>query len=89
MIPPFYALGIVCSVYHLANGIWTTLITWGITVGPNAQRKAGYVCAVFGVVLGLVGLGTLREFTSLADKPSGGEAQAQDEPARVVQHDGG
>lgn len=70
LIPPFYAIGIVCSVYHFANGIWTSLITWGITVGPNAQRKAGYACAVFGVVLGLVGLGALRGFMSAGDERS-------------------
>lgn len=57
-----YALGVVACVYHLANGIWTSLITWGITIRPHTQRVSGYVCAVFGVVLSLVGLGALRGF---------------------------
>ncbi len=61
-IAPIYAVGIIASVYHLANGIWTSLITWGITIRPRTQRAAGYVCAVFGVVLSLVGLGTVRGF---------------------------
>ena len=61
-IAPLYAVGIVASVYHLANGIWTSLITWGITIKPRTQRAAGYVCAVFGVVLSLIGLGALRGF---------------------------
>ena len=64
-LPTFYAVGVVCTVFHFANGIWTSLITWGITVGPNAQRRAGYACAVFGIMLGLVGLGALADFTGL------------------------
>jgi succinate dehydrogenase / fumarate reductase, cytochrome b subunit len=61
-IAPIYAVGILASVFHLANGIWTSLITWGITIRPRSQQVAGYVCAVFGVVLSLVGLGALSGF---------------------------
>lgn len=61
-IPVIYGIGIVATVFHLANGMWTSLITWGITVRPQTQRAAGYACAVFGVVLCLVGLGALRGF---------------------------
>ena len=61
-IAPVYAIGILSSVFHLANGVWTSLITWGITIRPRAQRTAGYVCAAFGVVLSLVGLGALNGF---------------------------
>ncbi len=56
---PVYAVGVVCSVFHLVNGIWTFLITWGITIGPKAQRLSGYVCVMLGVVLGLFGLGAI------------------------------
>jgi len=61
---PFYAVGIVASVYHLANGIWTMLITWGITIGARSQRIAGYACTAFGIFLGLVGLGALYGFNT-------------------------
>lgn len=64
-IAPFYALGIVASVFHLANGLWTALITWGITIRPATQRAAGYVCATFGIILGLVGLGAIYGFKNL------------------------
>jgi len=64
-VAPLYALGIVASVFHLANGIWTSLITWGITIRPRSQQVAGYVCAAFGVVLTLVGLGALSGFRTL------------------------
>jgi succinate dehydrogenase / fumarate reductase cytochrome b subunit len=54
-----YPLGILASCYHLANGMWTAAITWGLTVSAGAQRRWGYVCAgLFAatLVLGLVAL---------------------------------
>lgn len=64
-IAPLYAIGVIASVFHLANGIWTSLITWGITIRPQSQRVSGVICASFGVVLGLLGLGALSGFRTL------------------------
>jgi len=61
-IAPLYAVGVLSSVFHLANGIWTSLITWGVTIRPRTQRVSGYVCAAFGVVLALIGMGALSGF---------------------------
>ena len=71
-IAPVYAIGVLASVYHLANGIWTSLITWGITIRPKSQQVAGYVCAAFGIVLSLVGLGALNGFRTLTGNNSPG-----------------
>ncbi len=57
--PIFYAVGVIACVYHLANGIWTSGITWGIWVSPKAQKKASFACLVFGILLGIVGLSAL------------------------------
>lgn len=57
---PLYAIGVLASVFHFANGIWAFLITWGVTIGPKAQRGAGYVCAGLGVMLALAGLASVR-----------------------------
>ncbi len=35
-----YLVGVTSAVFHFTNGIWTFCITWGITVGPQAQRLA-------------------------------------------------
>ena len=59
---PVYFVGVASSVFHLANGIWTSLITWGITIRPKTQRVAGYACAAFGIALFLVGVGALNGF---------------------------
>ena len=54
-----YVTGILACVFHLANGIWTMGITWGVWISPAAQKKAQRVCSVFGVLLAVVGLSAL------------------------------
>ncbi len=54
-----YAAGILACVYHLANGIWTSGITWGLWTSPKAQRWANLPCVGVGVVLAAIGLGAL------------------------------
>lgn len=63
--PVFYVIGLLASVFHLANGIWTFGITWGIWISPAAQTRATNLCAVFGVLLAAVGLSALWGFTQL------------------------
>jgi succinate dehydrogenase / fumarate reductase, cytochrome b subunit len=54
-----YGTGVLSCVYHLANGLWTMGITWGVWTSPAAQRRADYLCGGFGVALAFVGLGAL------------------------------
>ena len=54
-----YTVGVLGAVYHLANGIWTFGITWGIWTSDHAQRRAGYLCAVIGLVVASFGMGSL------------------------------
>jgi succinate dehydrogenase / fumarate reductase cytochrome b subunit len=63
----FYVVGVLSSVFHLANGIWTFGITWGIWVTPAAQRWATTACLIFGVALGALGLGALGGFAYTVD----------------------
>lgn len=58
-IQAIYAVGVLSCVYHLANGLWTMGITWGVWTSPKAQQRADYVCAAFGVGLAIVGLSAL------------------------------
>ncbi|QDV25432.1 succinate dehydrogenase cytochrome b558 subunit [Aureliella helgolandensis] len=57
--PIFYFLGIVACVFHLANGVWTMGITWGVWISPAAQRRATYLCSAGGLLLLIVGLSAL------------------------------
>jgi succinate dehydrogenase / fumarate reductase cytochrome b subunit len=84
-IAPIYAIGVVSAVYHLANGIWTSLITWGITIRPRSQQVAGYVCAAFGIVLSLVGLGALSGFRTF--NLTEGTAQKTGHSVTAATHD--
>ena len=38
-----FALGLLCCVYHFVNGLWTFLITWGITLTPKSQQISEYI----------------------------------------------
>jgi succinate dehydrogenase / fumarate reductase cytochrome b subunit len=57
--PAFYFLGVVACVFHLANGIWTMGITWGVWTTPKAQSTASLVCSAGGLLLLVVGLSAL------------------------------
>lgn len=49
----FYILGTYASIYHFANGLWTSAITWGLTLTVKAQKQWGYVCLAVGLGLSL------------------------------------
>ncbi|MDT3428948.1 succinate dehydrogenase / fumarate reductase cytochrome b subunit [Paenibacillus forsythiae] len=40
----FYIVGIVAACFHFANGLWSFLVSWGITIGPRSQRVSSYIC---------------------------------------------
>ncbi len=50
-----YMVGLWLSVFHLANGLATAAITWGLTTNAAAQRRFGLLCIPFGLVLGALG----------------------------------
>jgi succinate dehydrogenase / fumarate reductase cytochrome b subunit len=50
-----YLLGLWLSVFHFANGLATAAISWGLTTDAAAQRRFGWFCLVFGLVLGALG----------------------------------
>ncbi|MDY7109977.1 MAG: succinate dehydrogenase [Planctomycetota bacterium] len=55
-IPVFYLVCVLALVFHLANGLWTAALTWGLTISEEAQKRWGYVCAVIGLGLGLAAI---------------------------------
>jgi succinate dehydrogenase / fumarate reductase cytochrome b subunit len=74
----FYVVGILSCVFHLANGIWTFGITWGIWVTPQAQRWATTACLVFGLALSAVGLGALGGFGFMSKARQAEARQVED-----------
>jgi succinate dehydrogenase cytochrome b subunit len=57
-----YVLGILGTAYHLANGLWTFSITWGITVSRRAQRRLTAVVVILFLFIFLVGLNNMVGF---------------------------
>ncbi len=51
-----YLVGILATVWHLANGLWLFAVDWGIVFGERAQRLTGYACIAFGLLLLAVGI---------------------------------
>ena len=58
----FYFIGIVAAAYHFANGLYTFLITWGITIGPRSQRVSSLVTNLLFVLISAMGLTALFAF---------------------------
>lgn len=89
-VSAFYMLGVSLLVFHLANGLWTAAITWGLTISARAQRRWGFVCAGLGAGLmalawsAVIGFATLNhdkaratEERMLAEK-AGAAIQSED-----------
>ena len=54
--PAFYLVGMLACVYHLANGLWTSGITWGLWISPTAQARASKLCTAVGCGLAVLGV---------------------------------
>ena len=59
LITILYAVGVLSTVFHFSNGLWTLGITWGLWTSPAAMRRANWVSIAMGVLLAGAGLGAL------------------------------
>ncbi len=57
-----YVAGLLLSVFHLANGLWSMGIVWGVTTSARSQELSSYVCAGIGILLAGLGLHGLIGF---------------------------
>ncbi|WP_368298817.1 succinate dehydrogenase cytochrome b558 subunit [Cytobacillus firmus] len=58
----FYALGIISTVFHFSNGLWSFMVSWGITITPRSQVISTYVTGVIFITLTIIGLMSLFAF---------------------------
>ncbi|MBD7908007.1 succinate dehydrogenase cytochrome b558 subunit [Sporosarcina sp. Sa3CUA8] len=58
----FYALGILAATFHLANGVWSFLVTWGLAQSPRSQTIVTYVTLAIFVILSVIGMRALFAF---------------------------
>jgi len=73
-----YAIGVLCVVFHFANGLWTLGITWGIWTSPAAMRRANAVSVAVGVVLAAAGLSSIVKLRDI-----GGDAAKLEQARRI------
>lgn len=59
-----YVIGAVAAMFHFANGLWSFLVSWGITIGPRAQRVSSHICMGLFVILSLLFILSLVGFRS-------------------------
>jgi len=57
-----YIIAMAAICWHFAYGIWLFAAKWGITPGPIARKRFGYVCVTLGVVLLIMGLASIWAF---------------------------
>ncbi len=63
LVIALYFIGVAACVFHLANGIWTMGITWGIWTTAAAQRRANYIALIVGVIVMSLGVAAWSGFS--------------------------
>lgn len=58
----FYLVGIISAIFHFSNGLWSFMVSWGITLSPRSQVISTYVTMIIFVVLSIVGIQTVFAF---------------------------
>lgn len=58
----FYLVGVVSTIFHFANGLWSFAVSWGITVSPRSQKVSTYVTMAVFVALSIVGIRAIFAF---------------------------
>ncbi len=58
----FYIVGILSATFHLANGVWSFLVSWGITQSPKSQKVVTYVSMILFVILSVMGVAAILSF---------------------------
>ena len=58
----FYIVGIISATFHLANGLWTFLVSWGITQSKKSQQITTYITLVIFVLLSIIGVAAIVSF---------------------------
>lgn len=55
----FYCIGVIASVYHFSNGLFTFFITWGIIQGPRIQKIFTVITIAIFAVLSILSVAIL------------------------------
>ena len=58
----FYIAGVIAATFHLANGVWSFLVSWGLAQSPRSQTIVTYVTIGIFLILSVIGVQALLAF---------------------------
>src|SRR5690606_37360803 len=58
----FYLVGVISTIFHFSNGLWSFAVSWGLTITPRSQKVATYVTIIIFLALSYVGVTTIFAF---------------------------
>lgn len=59
----FYIVGVVSAIFHFSNGLWSFMVSWGITQSPTSQKISSYIVMIIFILLSVVGIRALLAFS--------------------------
>ena len=61
----FYIVGILSATFHLSNGLWSFLVSWGITQSKKSQQIVTYITMVFFAIISVMGIWAILTFAGV------------------------
>src|SRR5699024_3683521 len=52
----FYIVGILSTTFHLANGLWSFCVSWGIAQSPRSQKIVTYATILVFLAVSYIGI---------------------------------
>jgi succinate dehydrogenase/fumarate reductase cytochrome b subunit (b558 family) len=59
-----YLVGVIASVAHFANGLWSFAFSWGLCISRRSQRLLAAGFAIFGALVVVMGTSTVLYFAT-------------------------
>lgn len=84
LVSILYAIGVLSTVFHFSNGLWTLGITWGLWTSPAAMRRANWVSVAVGLLLAAAGLGAIGGLRTVDVAKARGVENRMDEVKRML-----
>ncbi|MEJ9228160.1 succinate dehydrogenase cytochrome b558 subunit [Peribacillus butanolivorans] len=58
----FYLVGLISTIFHFCNGLWSFAVSWGLTVSPRSQKIMTYFTLIVFVLLSYIGVSAIFAF---------------------------
>ncbi|WP_163970163.1 succinate dehydrogenase cytochrome b558 subunit [Oceanobacillus halotolerans] len=58
----FYVVGVISTVFHFANGLWSFMVSWGFAQSPRSQKIVTYATLIVFLAVSYIGIRSLITF---------------------------